>query len=117
MRTSFRLVDQLSDLYPHSFHVRDVGLIGHSDEEIWHYSAMEHCAIATKDVDFYQRSMLRGAPPQVIWVRIGNATTRAMADVLRTRFRSVQYFIPILYGRIRRGVSRARAGRPIIARV
>lgn len=90
---SFRLVKQLADVYPNSLHVRDVGLTGQQDEEIWRYAAQEHCAIVTKDIDFYQRSMLRGAPPKVIWVRIGNATTRSIADVLRSRFLSVQQFV------------------------
>ena len=65
---SFRLVEQLADVYPHSLHVRDVGLTGQPDEEIWRYAVRQHCAIVTKDMDFYQRSMLRGAPPKVIWV-------------------------------------------------
>ena len=90
---SFRLVGQLSDLYPNSLHVRDVGLTGRPDEDIWWYAARRHCAIVTKDVDFYQRSMLRGAPPKVIWVHIGNATTRAVEDALRSRFPSVQRFM------------------------
>ena len=90
---SFHLVEQLADVYPHSLHVRDVGLTGQPDEELWRYAVRKHCAIVTKDIDFYQRSMLRGAPPKVIWVRIGNATTRAIADVLRSRFPSVQHFI------------------------
>lgn len=90
---SFRLVEQLADVYPHSLHVRDVGLTGRTDEEIWRYAARESCAIVTKDIDFYQRSMLRGAPPKVIWVRIGNVTTRAIADVLRSQFPLVQHFI------------------------
>ncbi len=74
-------------------HVRDVGLTGRPDEEIWRYAVRKHCAIVTKDIDFYQRSMLHGAPPKIIWVRIGNATTRAIADVLRSRFPSVRHFI------------------------
>ena len=90
---SFRLVEQLADVYPRSLHVREVGLTGQPDEEIWRYAAREHCAMVTKDIDFYQRSMLHGAPPKVIWVRIGNATTRAIADVLRSWFLTVQHFM------------------------
>ena len=75
----------MADLYPHSLHVGDVGLTGRSDEEIWRYAARELCVIVTKDIDFYQRSMLRGAPPMIIWVHIGNATTHSVRDVLRNR--------------------------------
>lgn len=90
---SFRLAAQLADVYPDSLHVRDVGLVGRPDEEIWQYAARESCAIVTKDIDFYQGSMLHGAPPKIIWVRVGNTTTRAIAEVLRSRFPSIQHFI------------------------
>lgn len=52
---SFRLAAQLADVYPDSLHVRDVGLVGRPDEEMWQYAARESCAIVTKDIDFYQR--------------------------------------------------------------
>ena len=46
-----------------------------------------------KNIDSSQRSMLRGAPPKVNWVRIGNASTHTIAEVLRSRFASIQHFI------------------------
>ncbi len=35
---SYRLVVALSDIYPHSVHVRDVGLVGATDEAVWDYA-------------------------------------------------------------------------------
>ncbi len=37
---SFRLVHRLSDLYPGSIHVRDVGLEAADDETVWRYPAI-----------------------------------------------------------------------------
>jgi predicted nuclease of predicted toxin-antitoxin system len=37
----------------------------------------------TKDSDFYRMSMVWGAPPKVIWLKLGNAGSRVVADTLR----------------------------------
>lgn len=50
---SFRLVDQLADLFPHRPDVRVVGLMIRPDEEILGYAVLRHYALVSKDVDFY----------------------------------------------------------------
>ena len=42
-------------------------------------------AIVSKDSDFQQRALLKGHPPKVVWVRLGNCTTAAVADLLRAK--------------------------------
>lgn len=39
--------------------------------------------IVSKDADFHQRSFVSGAPPKVVWVRLGNCTTAQIAVLLR----------------------------------
>ena len=58
-----RLVGLLSEVFPGSTHVRDVGLKGRSDDQIWIYAASHGYTILTKDDDFRSMSLLRG-PPQ-----------------------------------------------------
>ena len=70
----------LETLYPQSAHVRDCGLIGNPDEDVWKYACDNGFVIVSKDSDFYQRSMLYGHPPKFIWLRIGN---RTRADIIR----------------------------------
>jgi predicted nuclease of predicted toxin-antitoxin system len=89
---SYRLVPALSDLYPGSAHVRDVGLLGAEDRRIWPFAGENDFLLVSKDTDFYQRSLVFGAPPKVIWLRIGNGPTRAVADLLRTRHIVVRRF-------------------------
>ena len=43
-----------------------------SDTQIWHYAKENDCIIITKDADFYNRMVLYGPPPKVIWIRLGN---------------------------------------------
>ena len=77
------LCGALADVYPDSLSAKDLGLGGAPDEATWR-AAIEHaCILVTKDEDFHRLSVLRGAPPKVVWIRLGNCTTEAIADLLR----------------------------------
>lgn len=82
---SFRLPRMLEDVYPASLHVREAGLRAASDERIWAFAAEQDLVLVSKDTDFYQRSLLYGSPPKVIWLRVGNGPTAAVAALLRDR--------------------------------
>lgn len=79
---SFRLVAAVADAFPGSSHVREIGLLGAPDEQIWAYALRHGYALVSKDTDFYQRSLVYGAPPKVIWLRVGNAPTDRVAALL-----------------------------------
>ena len=79
-----RLVAGLSDVFPGSAHVRDVGLSRATDAAIWNYARNHGLAIVSKDSDFHQVSFVRGPPPKVIWIRRGNCTTADIEALLRT---------------------------------
>jgi predicted nuclease of predicted toxin-antitoxin system len=82
---SHRLVAQLATEFPGSQHVRDVGLAAASDPAVWAYAAAQGLVIVSKDSDFQQRVLLLGHPPKVVWVRLGNCSTSAVANLLRSR--------------------------------
>ena len=72
---SYKLVGRLADLFPDSEHVRNVNLHEADDRTVWEYARANGFAIVSKDEDFHQLSFLYGAPPKVVWVRLGNCTT------------------------------------------
>jgi predicted nuclease of predicted toxin-antitoxin system len=78
-----RLVAALMNEYPGSAHFRDVGLRGVADARIWSYAHAQGFAIVSKDTDFRERSFLEGAPPKVVWLDVGNATTSAIIELLQ----------------------------------
>lgn len=88
-----RLVKLLAESFPGSVHVDDVGLHGCLDGDVWSYALDHDLVLVSKDNDFRQLSFLRGAPPKVVWLRIGNAPTRAVADLLRSRKTDVESFV------------------------
>jgi predicted nuclease of predicted toxin-antitoxin system len=78
-----RLVTLLADLFPGSTHVRDVGLAAATDADVWSYAKAGGYAIVSKDGDFRQLSFRFGAPPKVVWLRIGNASTTEIHALMR----------------------------------
>ena len=86
------LVGGLSDVFPGSVHVRDVGLARASDAAIWVYAKEQDLTIVSKDSDFHQISFLRGPPPKVIWIRQGNCTTADIARLLRSSRAGIRAF-------------------------
>ena len=64
-------------------HVHAVGLGSSLDDEVWRYARDNGFTIVTKDADYHERSLLRGYPPKVIWIRLGNASTARIEEALR----------------------------------
>ena len=47
----------------------------------------------TKDADFNDLSVLRGAPPKVLWPRLGNRTTNDIEQTLRRAHAEIVAFL------------------------
>lgn len=78
-----KLATRLADLYPDSSHVYLLGMDQEADAAIWVYARDHDYVIVTKDSDFGDLSLLRGHPPKVIWLRLGNCTTKEVEDAIR----------------------------------
>jgi len=88
------LAGVLQEQFPGSAHVHSCMLGSADDEAIWEYAKREGFTIVSKDSDFQERSVLRGGPPKVIWLRISNSTTTEIAALLRAALPVIQEFIP-----------------------
>jgi predicted nuclease of predicted toxin-antitoxin system len=82
----------LDDVFPGSLHVRALAGVGASDERVWELAVEHGCLLVSKDEDFHRLSVLRGAPPKVVWLRIGNCTTEEAAALLRHHQSALQAF-------------------------
>jgi len=89
---SQRLVELLKGDFPGSVHVSAVGLATAADREVWEYAKAEGFTIVSKDADFHQMSFLHGPPPKVVWIRLGNATTDDILDLLRRSSMAIRAF-------------------------
>ena len=49
--------------------------------------------MVTKDADFHHRSFLFGSPPKIIWIRLGNCSTRQIAALLADSHEEIEIFL------------------------
>jgi predicted nuclease of predicted toxin-antitoxin system len=87
-----KLVSRLADLFPASSHVQAVGLDCASDDQVWEYARLNGFAIVSKDSDYNNLSVVRGSPPKVLWLLLGNCTTNQVEAVIRARLASIEAF-------------------------
>jgi len=67
-------------------------LEGATDFEILQHAKNDGFSIVTLDSDFYDLSLLHGAPPKIIWLRCGNQPTHIIASLLRKHFVAINEF-------------------------
>ena len=79
---SRRLLAPLAAAYPHSSHVALVGLEQASDLQVWEFARVNDYVIVTQDDDFSALSALRGHPPRVIKLTLGNSHNDRVLAVL-----------------------------------
>ena len=61
-----------------------------SDQEIWNLAKDQGCIIVTKDRDFAIWATDRRSGPQVVWLRLGNATRRVLIDWLEPKWPQIE---------------------------
>ena len=87
-----KLVNRLADLFPGSAHVQSASLDCADDDQVWQYAKQNGFAVVTKDEDYNNLSVVRGSPPKVLWLQIGNCTTSQVEGALRSRFVDIDAF-------------------------
>lgn len=87
-----KLVSRLADLFSGSSHVQSAGLDCADDNQVWEHARLNGFAIVTKDEDYNNLSVMRGQPPKVIWLQLGNCTTTQVEAVFRARFADIEAF-------------------------
>ncbi|MGL6096423.1 MAG: DUF5615 family PIN-like protein [Fimbriiglobus sp.] len=66
--------------------VRDIGLRDALDPPIFAAARAAGAVVMTKDADFPDLVARHGTPPQVIWLRCGNTSNRALRELLTREF-------------------------------
>jgi predicted nuclease of predicted toxin-antitoxin system len=84
------LVGHLSDVFPGSAHVFALNLSSASDVSIWLYARDHQFVLVSKDADFVELTMLRGFPPKVLWLRIGNCVTKDIETLIRVNQTAIE---------------------------
>jgi predicted nuclease of predicted toxin-antitoxin system len=90
---SFRITKLISDKFPEAKHLSELGLADSTDMAIWEFARSNSYTIVTFDSDYYDLSIIKGCPPKIIWLRIGNASTARIAEVIIEDFELIHAFL------------------------
>lgn len=87
-----KLSGRLQDLFPGSAHVLEFHLDEAVDAVVWAFAEREGFTIVTKDDDFSEMSLLRGFPPKVLHIGLGNCSTKAVEALIRSHVSDLKIF-------------------------
>jgi len=90
---SFRIIQKIQNTFHDSKQIRSLNLENATDTDIWEYSKIHNFSIVTFDADFSDIANIKGNPPKIIWLRIGNTTTKNIAEILKKHQLTISDFI------------------------
>ena len=90
---SFRILKSLPDEFNDSIHTSQAQLNGKRDIELWKFAKKNEFTIVSFDADFCDIANLKGHPPKIIWLRLGNSTTNEVLNKLITNLNLIKTFI------------------------
>jgi predicted nuclease of predicted toxin-antitoxin system len=76
------VIPAIIDLYPESLHVRLLGAGGAADDIVWQLAKAHECLLVSREEDFLRLSIMRGAPPKVVWFAVGNRSNQEIVNSL-----------------------------------
>jgi predicted nuclease of predicted toxin-antitoxin system len=87
---SRRIVPFLQADYPDSTQIVLANMESASDLDVWRFARENDYVIVTKDSDFYDISLVLGAPPMVIWIKTGNVSKSAITNLLLQNCKQIE---------------------------
>lgn len=90
---SYKLIKSISQKFPGSNHVSNLGLSDANDIDIYKYAREKNYTIVSHDSDFIDLILVKGSPPKLIWINTGNLTTKNVLSILENKFETIFQFI------------------------
>ena len=65
-----------------------------TDLELWSIARAKDLIVLTRDSDFFDRLLLQGPPPKVIWIRLGNLRRKDLEGTLVNLWPAIESLLP-----------------------
>lgn len=90
---SHRVIARILDIFPDANHVMLENLDEVSDTKVWMHARSHNYTIVTKDSDFNDMTIHKGAPPKIIWIKLGNCKVSEIENILRVNEEAIKEFL------------------------
>lgn len=71
-------------------HLADLQALRAADKQVWKQAVAGKQIIISKDMDFYERSLLLGQPPQVLLIALGNCSNDDLLAALDSAWTKIE---------------------------
>jgi len=71
-------------------HLCDLNALTMADKRVWQFAATRQEIIVSKDVDFYERALVLGKPPQVLHISVGNCSNDDLLGTLAASWSAIE---------------------------
>jgi len=90
---SHRVLSDLDDVFNDCTHVMLEELDQSSDIAVWEFAKTNHYTIVTKDSDFNDLAFVKGTPPKVIWLKLGNCKVKDIKNIFKQHKDAIEAFL------------------------
>jgi len=90
---SYRLLARLEPVFPGTTQIHRLGMEHADDMDIWRFAREQGFVIVTKDSDFFEKTVVLGFPPKVIWLKCGNVPIRRVEEILIQGQEAIRSFV------------------------
>ena len=70
-------------------HLSDLNALTMKDKRVWQLAATRQEIVVSKDVDFYERALVLGKPPQVLHIAVGNCSNDDLLSTLAASWSTI----------------------------
>jgi len=88
-----RVLSRIADIFTNSTHVMLENLDEETDIKVWEFAKENNYTIVTKDSDFNDLVILKGIPPKVIWLKVGNCRVVEIEKILKENEKAIKLFL------------------------
>ena len=90
---SRRLLAELDMFFPGSTQAALCGLDKASDSVLWDFARENDFTVVTKDSDFLELALIRGFPPKVVLLNLGNVSNQRVREVMLENAAAIAEFL------------------------
>ena len=89
---SWRIKELISKEFDEVSHVLDFFNHNEKDSVIWSYAEKHEYTIVTNDIDFLNLLIVKGFPPKIILLKLGNQSTKFISEKLNSNKVMIEAF-------------------------
>lgn len=76
-----------------NLHVEQLGMATASDTAVWSFAKEKGYYLVSKDKDFEELVIRKGAPPKLVWLHTGNTSTGQLIGVMEKHWPDILHFL------------------------